>query len=191
MAGAARLAPLDPPYDPEIARTLERLMGGPGIEPLRLFRVVAHNAHLLEKLRSSGSYLLNFGTVDPLEREIVIHRTCARCGSEYEWGVHVVAYGRRLGLSEEQIAATVNGDAQDPVWTERQSLLIRLADELHDSAAVSDDLWEALAKRWSPAQLVELVTLAGQYHTISFLTNAFRVAPEEYGEGFPVPSPPG
>ena len=67
-----RLAPLDPPYDPEVARTLTRMMP-PGQEPLKLFRTVAHNRHILDKLRSTGSYLLNFGTVDPADRELVIH----------------------------------------------------------------------------------------------------------------------
>ena len=102
--------------DPDVANTLERMMP-PGVEPLRLFRTVAHNRHILEKLRSTGAYLLNFGAVDPADREIVIHRTCARCGCEYEWGVHVLAFGRPLGLSEKQISATVLGDQSDPAWS--------------------------------------------------------------------------
>jgi 4-carboxymuconolactone decarboxylase len=169
-----RLPPLEPPYDSEVARTLERMMP-PGVEPLRLFRTIAHNRHLLDKLRSSGAYLLNFGTLEPREREIVIHRTCARCGSEYEWGVHVAAFGRPLGLSEDHLAATLRGSADDPIWSEREALLVRLADELHDTASVSDELWAELYARWTPEQLVELVVLAGNYHAISFLTNAFRV----------------
>ena len=132
-----RIAPLDPPYQPEIQTILERMMGGAGIEPLRLFRVVAHNKAILDKFRSTGSYLLNFGTIDPLEREIVIHRTCARCGAEYEWGVHVIAYGRRLGLSEDRIRSTALGDAGDRVWSDRQRLLLRLADELFETNRVS------------------------------------------------------
>jgi hypothetical protein len=43
MVPAPRIPALEPPYDPEIARTLERMMGGLGLEPLLLFRVVAHN----------------------------------------------------------------------------------------------------------------------------------------------------
>ena len=93
-----RLAPLDPPYDPEVARTLTRMMP-PGQEPLKLFRTVAHNRHLLDKLRSTGAYLLNFGTLDPADRELVIQRTCARCGCEYEWGVHAVVFGAQVGLT--------------------------------------------------------------------------------------------
>jgi 4-carboxymuconolactone decarboxylase len=178
-----RIVPLEPPYEAEVARTLERMMP-PGVEPLQLFRTVAHNRHILDKLRSTGAYLLNFGTLDPLDRELVIHRTCARCGSEYEWGVHVAAFGRPLGFSEEQIRATVVGSAEEPVWDERQSVLVQLVDELHEQAAISDELWQKLAERWSPPQLIELIALVGQYHCVSFLTNALQVELEAAGDRF-------
>jgi 4-carboxymuconolactone decarboxylase len=181
----ARIAPLEPPYDPEVERTLERMMGGSGLEPLKLFRTVAHNRHVLDKFRSTGSYLLNFGTLEPLEREIVIQRTCARCGSEYEWGVHAAIYGGQVGLSEAQLAATVHGAPDHPAWSERQSLLIRLVDELHDTASVSDDLWDALAEQWRPDQLIELLVLVGQYHMVSFFTNGLRVEAEDFAGRFP------
>ncbi len=184
----ARLKPLDPPYEPGIERTLERLMGGTGSEPLKLFRTIAHNPHLLDKLRSTGSYLLNFGAVDPMDREIVILRTCARCRSEYEWGVHVAIYSEHVGLSPEQVAATVLGSHEDPAWSERQALLMRLVDELHDTSRVSSDTWEGLAAEWTPSQLVELLTLVGQYHSVSYVANAFEVDREEFGARFPTPA---
>ncbi len=180
-----RITPLDPPFEPDIAKTLERMMGGSGAEPLKLFRTVAHNPHILDKFRNTGTYLLNFGTLDPAEREIVIHRTCARCRAEYEWGVHVTFYAKSVGLSQEQIDATVLGGPEDPVWSGNQSLLIRLVDELHDTSTVSDGLWEEIHDLWTPAQLVELVALVGQYHLVSYFTNALRVEPEEFGARFP------
>jgi 4-carboxymuconolactone decarboxylase len=179
-----RIAPLEPPYDQEVARTLQRMMP-PGVDPLKLFRTVAHNPKLLDKLRSTGAYLLNFGTLDPREREIVIHRPCARCGCAYEWGVHVAAFARPLGFSEEEIEATVRGGADTPPWTEREALLVRLVDELHDTAGISDDLWEGLAAEWSPAQLVELITLVGQYHAVSFVANGLQVEQEDAAPRFP------
>jgi 4-carboxymuconolactone decarboxylase len=179
-----RLAPLGPPYEEEVAKTLERMMP-PGVEPLKLFRTVAHNRFLLDKLRSTGAYLLNFGTLDPRDRELVIHRVCARCGCEYEWGVHAVAFGGPLGFSDRRLAATVIASADDPSWSERDALLIRLVDELHDTATVSDTVWSGLAAQFEPAQLVELVTLVGQYHAVSFVANAFRVEREEEAARFP------
>jgi 4-carboxymuconolactone decarboxylase len=175
---APRVAPLQPPYEDDVAETLRRMMP-PGMEPLKLFRTIAHNRQILDKVRSTGAYLLNYGMIDPLERETLISRTCARCGSEYEWGVHVTFYGTAVGLSPQQIEATVKGSPNDPVWSERQALLIRLADELHETARVSDGLWEDLAARWNEAQLVELIALVGQYHTVSYLTNVFRVELED------------
>lgn len=183
-AATARLAPLDPPYAPELARTLERLMP-PGVPPIKLFRTIANHPVLLEKLRGTGTYLLNHGTLDPFEREIVIHRTCARCGCEYEWGVHAAFFARPLGFGDEQLIATVHGEGSDPAWSPRQALLIRLVDELHDTAGVSDALWAELEEGWTSEQLVELVALVGQYHSISFTANAFGVEVEDFAERFP------
>src|SRR4029450_5013658 len=120
LAAQPRIAPLEPPYEPEVAETLRRMMP-PGVEPLNLFRTVAHNPAILERFRTTGAYILNFGTLDPLDRELVIHRTTARCGCEYEWGVHAVAYARPLGLSDEQLRATVHGSAGDPSWSPRRA----------------------------------------------------------------------
>ncbi len=181
---ASRLAPLSPPYDADVANTLERMMP-PGQEPLKLFRTVAHNRHLLDKLRSTGAYLLNHGRLDAFDRELVIHRTCARCGCEYEWGVHAAIFGPVVGLTDAQLDATVNGGPDDPAWSEAQGLLIAFADELHDTATVTDALWSALSLRYSPEQLVELVALAGQYHAVAFFANALGVEPEDAVRRFP------
>jgi 4-carboxymuconolactone decarboxylase len=178
-----RLGPLEPPYAADVQRTLERLMGGVDVDPLRLFRTIAHNQVLLDKLRSTGSYLLNFGTIDALEREIVILRTCARCECEYEWGVHVSIFSSAVELTEDQVRATVTDDRAP--WSDRQRALIDLVDELHDTSMVSDDLWTRLADGWRPDQLVELVTLVGQYHTVSFTANALGVRLEDFGARFP------
>ena len=180
----SRLAPLTPPYDPEVAATLTRMMP-PGQEPLNLFRTVAHNRHLLDKLRSTGAYLLNYGTLDALDREIVIHRTCARCGCEYEWGVHAAIFGPVVGLTDAQLDATVHGAVDDPAWSPGQALLVALADELHDTATLTDALWSALAERYRPEQLVELVALAGQYHAVAFFANALDIEPERSARRFP------
>jgi alkylhydroperoxidase family enzyme len=181
-----RITPLEPPYEPEVAETLRRMMP-PGVEPLNLFRTVAHNPAVLERFRTIGAYILNFGRLDPLDREVLLHRTCARCGCEYEWGVHVVAYGRPLGLTDEQLRATVHESPDSPVWSDRQRLLLRMADELHDTATVSEPLWTQLAEHWDATQLIELIATAGFYHLVSFTANAAGVQPEEYAERFPTP----
>jgi alkylhydroperoxidase family enzyme len=177
-----RLTPLEPPFAPELAATLASMMP-PGVPPLRLFRTLAHNPRVLEKIRASN--LLDRGSLPRREREIVILRATAKAGGEYEWGVHVAFFAEKVGLTEAQVAATVRGGAEDPVWSPRERLLLRLVDQLHDSARLDDALWSELAAAFEPAQLVELVVLAGFYRTISCLVNAFAIAHEDGAPRFP------
>jgi alkylhydroperoxidase family enzyme len=179
-----RIHPLDPPYEAELAETLEKMMGGKG-EPLKLFRTLARHPRLMKRFSALGGGILGRGLVAPEDREIVIHRTCARCGCEYEWGVHVAFFGRPLGLSGAQIAATVLGGPDDPCWSPRQALLIRFSDELHDTAALSDELWTALGEIWDEAQLIELLLTAGFYHLVSFAANGARIGLEDFAARFP------
>jgi 4-carboxymuconolactone decarboxylase len=181
-----RIAPLAPPYEPQAQTVLEKWMPpGSEVEPLRLFRTLAVHDDMASRMRPLGAGILGHGRLQPRDREIMIHRTCARTGAEYEWGVHVIAYGRPLGLSEEQIVATVHGGADDPAWSEHDALLIRLADELHDTCGVSDELWTALAERFREDQLLELLIVAGQYRLVSYIVNGARVEHEPWAPRFP------
>src|ERR1700681_3803851 len=105
----SRIAPLAPPYLSEIRGQFDRIMRG--APPLMLFRVIATNARAWEKFRAGG--LLDRGPLTLREREIVIDRTCARTGCEYEWGVHVAAFAEGAHLTDAQVPATAleGGDA--------------------------------------------------------------------------------
>lgn len=181
MTTAARVAPLDPPYPEAVQAALDRVMPA-GVDPLALFRTLAVNPRVFLRVMAGG--LLDRGTISLREREIVIDRTCARCGSEYEWGVHVAFFAARVGLGPEQIAATCGRGPAD-AFPPRERLLLALVDALHDEARVEDTLWTALKAEWSDEQLIELVALVGFYHMISFTTNAFRIPPEPYAARFP------
>ena len=176
-----RIAPLDPPYSAPVAAALERIMPA-GVPPLALFRTLAVNERVFLRVMAGG--LLDRGSITLREREIVIDRTCARCGSEYEWGVHVAFFAERAHLSPAEVASTCT-EPENGAFSPRERLLLRLVDELHDTAQVSDALWQALAAEWTPEQLIELIALAGFYHLISFMTNALRIPPKPTGPASP------
>lgn len=177
-----RLAPLEPPYDAEVGATLAAMMP-PGVPPIALFRTLAHNPRVLGKVRDGN--LLDRGSLPRRDRELVILRTCARCGCEYEWGVHVAVFAARVGLDEARVAATVTADADDALWSDRERALVRMVDELNEDGGLTDAAYGALAAHFDPAQQVELLVLAGFYHAISFVANGLRVAPEPGAPGFP------
>jgi 4-carboxymuconolactone decarboxylase len=183
--GSPRIAPLEPPYEPGIETMLRKWMPpDSALEPLRLFRTLGRHPELTARMRPLGAGILGHGLVEPRLREVMIDRTCARCGAEYEWGVHVVAFGSAVGLSDEQLAATANGGPDDPIWSEAERAVLRLADELHDTADVCVATFEALRQHFSEEQILELVVTSGWYHTISFVIKAARVEPESWAATF-------
>src|SRR5580700_9591660 len=126
----SRIAPLEPPYEAEIQSQFDRIMRG--APPLMLFRVMASSPRAWEKFRSGS--LLDKGPLSLREREIVIDRTCALNGCEYEWGVHVVAFAEAARLSADQITATVLEPADAPCWSPAEQALIAAVDALHARA---------------------------------------------------------
>jgi alkylhydroperoxidase family enzyme len=178
----ARMSPAEPPFAPEIKAALDRIMP-PDVAPLVLFTTLARNARVFQRFMAGG--LLDKGSITLREREIMIDRTTARCGSEYEWGVHVAFFAERAELTPQQIRATVHAPSNTSVWSARDVLIVRLADELHETNSVGEALWRELKAEFSDEQILELITLAGFYHTVSYLTNALRLPLEPYAVRFP------
>ena len=94
-----RIAPVGPPYS---ASLLKWMPPGAAVEPLKLFRTLAVNQELADRMRPLGAGLLAHGRLSQRERELVIDRACGRAGAEYEWGVHVAAFGAAAGLSRRE-----------------------------------------------------------------------------------------
>jgi alkylhydroperoxidase family enzyme len=181
MSQIPRIAPLEPPYVPEIQGQFDRIMRG--APPLMLFRVIAGNARAWEKFRAGG--LLDRGPLSLREREIVIDRTCARTGCEYEWGVHVAAFGAAALLTDEQVRATVLSEADAPCWSPAEQALLAAVDALHARATLSDDEFKAVSAHYDHAQILEIILLCGFYRTVSYLANGLALPLEVTAARFP------
>ena len=171
-----RIAPATPPDAPEVAAQLARMMPA-GAPPLALFRTLVRNLPTAEAMGGWGAHELSRRLSLPMRwREIVIDRTCARCGCEYEWGVHVAFFADRVGLTPAQVTSLTHGTADDPCWTDpAEAVLVRAVDALHDDADVDDALWAAMTEHLDDAQLLDVLLLCGWYHAISFTARAARV----------------
>jgi 4-carboxymuconolactone decarboxylase len=174
-----RIVPLEPPYEPAAGSYLEAVTPE-GVEPLKLFRTLAVHSELASRMRPLGAGLLGHPQIQPSERELVILRTCALNGAEYEWGVHAAFFNE---LSQGEIDGTLPGS--DYEYEESDALLIALADELHATSTVSAELWGRLTSRWSDVQLIELIAVAGLYRLVSYLVNGLRIEPERWAGRFP------
>ena len=176
-----RIAPLTPPYPPEIQAQFDRIMRG--APPLVLFRVMAGYSRAWDKFRAGG--LLDPGPLSLRLREIVIDRTCALNKCEYEWGVHVAVFARAAKLTEAEVRATVEGDANSPCWSPAEQALIAAVDALHTHATFTDAEFAALSAHYDEAQILEIMLLCGFYLTVSYLANGLRLPLEETAARFP------
>ena len=150
-----------------------------GAPPIGLFRTFARNLPMTKAMGEWGRYELGRDlSLTMRQREIVIDRTCARCGCEYEWAVHVRFYADRVGFTREQLESLTHGAPTDPCWATDERLLIRAVDELHDTSTISEALWNELARLFTDAQLLDLTMLTGWYHAISFTARSAQVAAE-------------
>ena len=123
-----RITPAEPPYEPAIAAELERIMPS-GVPPLMLFRTMAKSPRIFAKMFAGG--LLDKGPLGLRQREIVIDRTTARLGCEYEWGVHIALFAERVGFTAEHVAANVAGPSDAACWTPEEQALIALVGYYH------------------------------------------------------------
>ena len=150
----------------------------PGVPPLVLFRTMAKSPRVFAKMFAGG--LLDKGPLSLRQREIVIDRTTARLGCEYEWGVHIALFAER--------SASARACGRDRRGAERCRLL--------DAGGAGADRpgrrpgrpahhrrrrpGAALAAHFDEAQILEAIALVGYYHTISFLCLGLELPLESY-----------
>lgn len=179
-----RIQPLTPPFPPEAQAAFDAIMP-PGVPPLTLFTTLARAPRVYEKFHRGG--LLDRGAISMRERELMIDRTCARTGNAYEWGVHVAFFAARVGLDAAELEALAVQGWDWPLWSPADAAIIRLADELHDTSAISDAAWAALRRHFGDEQILELIALAGFYRTVAYYCNGLKLEPEAYAAPLPKP----
>lgn len=157
--------------DPGIQKAIDDVMRG--LPPLALFTTLARDPRLFGKFFGGG--LLDRGHLTVRQREVVIDRTTALNGAEYEWGVHISGFAAAAKLTDEQISSITFGSADDSCWNREDAVLLRMADGLHEHAGVADDVWEELRELFSDEAILELLLVAGFYRTTSYLVNSLQL----------------
>lgn len=166
-----RITPLEPPYAADVQASFDAIMQG--APPLTLFRTLATSERAWRKFRAGS--LLDRGPLSLRERELVIDRTCALAGNEYEWGVHIATFAAAARLTPEEVAATAGAGSAAPLWTEAERALQQAAEALHARAALSDDEFAALRAHYDEDQVLEVLLLCGFYRMVSYVVGGLAL----------------
>lgn len=177
------MTPDDPdgPDEPRIAPIADDV---DGILQLNIFLTLAKHPALYDRFTRFGGFLLYKGLLPARERELVILRTGWRSGSVYEFGQHS-SMGQEAGLSADEVHSLAREGMEG--WSKPDRNLVAFVDELCATNNVTDATWAGLAERWSEAELLELLVLAGFYRLVSGLLNGAGVQLEPGTAGWPGP----
>jgi len=165
---------------------LEGHSAGDEPQTLNILKTLAHHPDLMGPFLEFATALAQHGALPRRDSELLALRVIWHCGSDFEWGHHVV-YGRAAGITDDEIARIPIGP-EAPGWSEADRALLAAADQLHADQQIDDATWAVLARDRSTAQLVEIPFVVGQYEMLSMVANATGVRLEEGHE--PLPSAP-
>jgi alkylhydroperoxidase family enzyme len=161
----ARIPLVDPERAaPEVAEALRALPASLGI-----FRLMAHAETCLRPLVALGTAILGRQQLDPKLRERAVLQAAVITPGRYEWVQHV-PMARAVGVSEAEIEAVARSDWEAACFDETARLALRFGAHALGGAAVPDALFEAVATRLSPREIVELLLTLGYYSMLARLT---------------------
>jgi alkylhydroperoxidase family enzyme len=169
-----RIAPLTPPYPAEVQAQFDQLP--PSWQPpFQHFTVLARDPRLLRAYRQGSVAYLDPSHLSIRQREIFLLRVTGRCRNAFEWCLRVHYFADAAGVTEGQLRASVFGTADDDCWETGDRVLVRLADELHDAASISDPLWAEARETFSEEAMLQLILLAGHYRTNAYVSAGLQV----------------
>ena len=180
MTTPARIAPL-----PRSAWTADQRRLLEGAPPLALLAILVAHQSLLRSWLPLMRTIRNAGRLPDPDRELLVLRTAWNCRCDYVWGHHA-RLAATAGLTTDEITRVARGP-EGPGWQELERALLRAADELHTTATIDQETWDALAARYDVAGLIEVPVVVGQYQALAFTANALGVALEDGLSPLPPP----
>jgi 4-carboxymuconolactone decarboxylase len=171
-AAAVRIAPLAESEWNDEQRALVARFGKDGVAGNDL-RIYLHHPVLAKNIMPFERYIAQESMLTARHRELLILRTAWLCRSEYVWAHHADA-ARSAGISADDLTRIARGpDAAG--WDPFEATLLRAADELYDSAFVTDGTWKALTARFDTRQVMDAVFTVAEFTMVSGTLNSTGV----------------
>ena len=173
MSGAGRLPLVDDATDdPRLAHVFGRFREA-GREVPTLYRTLGNAPAMLNAWVGLAWPLRNEATTPRALRELIIMRVAQLTRTAYEWVAHR-PMALHCGITAEQLA-DLHRWRDSERFSDEEREALAMTDELTDQLDVSDAVWEPLAARYQPGEIVELVLTAAYYACVSRTLRALRL----------------
>ena len=141
-----------------------------------IWRLLAHAETVFPPFLQVAGKLQTALRLDPRDRQLAILRVAGLAECDYERIQHEVIAAIE-GVAPEQIAAIGEGRVDGPEFDERQVLLLRFVTEAVERVGASEATTRAMAERFSPRELVELLLVVGQYLGLAVVLKSAALEP--------------
>lgn len=143
------------------------------IPEFHVFTMLAQHKRLFWSWAPFSGMLLNIGRLPKRDTELVILRVAHLRGCEYELQHHR-RIALRNGIDADSQAKALAWPMADGLSARERALLVGV-DELIATRTMSDASWRRLAGCLDRRQLIEFVTLVGQYDALAMTLNTVGV----------------
>ena len=140
---------------------------------VHLFTTLGQHKRLFWSWLPLGAMLLGLGKLRRRDTELVILRVGHLRGCEYELQQHRRIALRR-GIDTELQAKIFEGPGADGL-SDRDAALLTATDEIIETRTISPQTWQWLSRHLERTQLIEFVTLAGQYDALAATISALQI----------------
>lgn len=168
----ARIAPIQPGTQPELADLEAKIIHKRG-EITPLYQCLLNSPEMAQAWEEFLSAVRQRSSLSPDLRELIILRVAVLNHAPYEFAAHV-DHAQKAGLSNEKIQA-VKVRSISPIFTQREQLVLELADTMTQQIDVPESLFERIAQHYAGKELLDLCITIGAYNMVSRVLVALQI----------------
>jgi 4-carboxymuconolactone decarboxylase len=142
-----------------------------------VYRMLAHAQTAFIPMLQTVGAIQGTLALDPKLRQLAILRVAGRDDCEYERVQHEVI-ATIEGVPADQIVALHDGRATGAEFGPDEVLVLGFVDELLDQVGATERTVAEMTGRFSPREIVELITVVGMYHAIAMLLKTTALEPQ-------------
>jgi alkylhydroperoxidase family enzyme len=164
-----------PPLTADAMSSQQKELVGPW-SSMNFASVMVTHPQLYKTLVPLIAKVISGSNLPARDREILVLRTLALYDEVYEAHHHVLI-ARNAGMTDVEIGQASAGNGAD--LSSFDLSLIHATEELARDQQVSPATWDELAQRYSPVELMEVISLVGVYTLMAMLTKTLGIQLED------------
>lgn len=164
--------------EPDLSELVEKIRGGRQGALINVYRLLLHSPPVAETWFSHFNAVRWGTTLSGRLREIAIIRVAYLNNVPYVLRQHIPRLAFAEGMSQEECDALANWEAS-ALFADEERAALAFTDAMTRDIAVSDAVFETLARHFNEREIVELAVLIGSYnmHTRVFTALGIDLEP--------------